>query len=411
MLVISLARGASIAFALALVLTASAASTASGQVSDRGRITGRVTDSTGGVLPGTQVTLSAENMRRIVVTNEQGFFAFDGVAPGAAHTIQAQLPGFMTTTREGLVVAPGETRTVDLTLQLGCPGRTIAQYGVAPALDQLLTADAVAYIRIAQDSREVQIDLGGECPHYYDHGRATVLEVATSLLGEWRRGMTIELYSDVFFRAGAEYLAFLTYSESPKGYGFGRGALAITVIEGRVEWSPGAEFGFRDGAPVARALAGFRETYARHTRYRPLGKEGSEAPLGALRNKTGWFLMGGIQASGERWVDLYSEPETPIGRPFDFVNEPESSRQLPRRGDRIRLTKGGAISIVNFGFRGEALRDRPPTQENTYSSPTNVTGTRVDAGGLYDVADLVLEPVGGTIRFVWVRLVAIQNNR
>src|SRR5688572_1249363 len=102
--VISLARGASIAFALALVLTASVASTASAQVTDRGRIAGRVRDSSGGVLPGTQITLTTDNASRTVVSNTEGDFAFDGVAPGAVHTIQAQLPGFTTVTREGLVV-------------------------------------------------------------------------------------------------------------------------------------------------------------------------------------------------------------------------------------------------------------------------------------------------------------------
>ena len=214
-----------------------------------------------------------------------------------------------------------------------------------------------------------------------------MLEVAISSRGEWRRGMTIEFYSDGFLSAGAEYLAFLTHREFLKGYDFGGGALAITMIEGRVEWSREGEFGFRDDAPLSRALAGIRATYARYTRYRPLGKE------------------------GERCVDLYTEPLGPMERPFDLVREPQSSRQLPRTGDRVRLSQGGTISIVNFGSQGEALRERPSTLDNYDASRANVTGTRVDAGRVYDVADIVLESANGTLRYVWVRLVSVQDGR
>ena len=62
---------------------------------------------------------------------------------------------------------------------------------------------------------------------------------------------------------------------------------------------------------------------------------------------------------------------------------------------------------MNFGSQGEALRDRPPIRDNYDASTPNVTGTRVDAGGVYDVGDVVLESANGTVRYIWVQLITV----
>jgi hypothetical protein len=53
------------------------------------------------------------------------------------------LGGFDAATRQGVMVSPGSTVTVDLSLKLPCLRNPIASYGQAPPLDQLLTTDAV----------------------------------------------------------------------------------------------------------------------------------------------------------------------------------------------------------------------------------------------------------------------------
>src|SRR5688572_13524763 len=121
--------------------------------------------------------------------------------------------------------------------------------------------------------------------------------------------------------------------------------------------------------------------------------------------------MGGILPNRDEWRDIWSEPVgPPIERPFEFVRDRQSSRQVPRRGDRIRLTTGGDIYLLSYGSVGEALRNRPPTL-NSDSSLANITGTRADAGNVYDVGDVFLESISGQVRLVWVRLVAVPNDK
>src|SRR5688572_19924784 len=224
-------RGARIACALALALIAFAASTASGQVSDRGRITGRVTDATGGVLPGVRLTLTADEVNRSVVTDTDGSYAFDGLVPDVAHTIQAELAGFMTARFAGLLVTEGETTRVDLSLKLSsCLERGPPLYGIPPPLDQLLAAEAVAHVRIAEGSYKAQIGgVDSDCPLYTHHATATILQVSTSSRGAWRSGTTIDVYYDHSLTAGSEYVAFLEYDDIAGRYKIGEPYIAMSV--------------------------------------------------------------------------------------------------------------------------------------------------------------------------------------
>jgi outer membrane receptor protein involved in Fe transport len=83
-----------------------------------GRITGVVTDTTGGVLPG--VTVSAKGPAAVLkttVTDSNGRYAFDTLAPGS-YTVNFELAGFATQTST-VVVAAGQTATVEPKLQIG----------------------------------------------------------------------------------------------------------------------------------------------------------------------------------------------------------------------------------------------------------------------------------------------------
>ena len=115
-------------------------------------------------------------------------------------------------------------------------------------------------------------------------------------------------------------------------------------------------------------------------------------------------MIGALAVDRDVWTDGISD----TGRPFEFVADSQSLLTLPRPGDRIRLREGGQIVILDFGSRGEALRNRSPVTRPVYERHvTEQTGARVDAGGVYTVADVQLEPVTG-MRYVWVRLAALQ---
>lgn len=83
-----------------------------------GQIGGRVTDSTGGVLPGVTVTVTSVRTGAVVtaVTNAQGLYRAPNLNPGE-YTVRAELTGFGALIRERVVVAVGET--IDIPFRLG----------------------------------------------------------------------------------------------------------------------------------------------------------------------------------------------------------------------------------------------------------------------------------------------------
>jgi len=58
-------------------------------------VSGKVTDATGGVMPGVSVTITsaATNQSRTVVTNDEGVYRFAGLSPGN-YTVAAEIEGF-----------------------------------------------------------------------------------------------------------------------------------------------------------------------------------------------------------------------------------------------------------------------------------------------------------------------------
>src|ERR671911_117322 len=77
-------------------------------------LTGTITDSTGGVLPGVTVTAihEATGNRFVAVTDERGIYRIP--ARVGTYQITAELQGFTVVTREGLQLLVGQTATVDI---------------------------------------------------------------------------------------------------------------------------------------------------------------------------------------------------------------------------------------------------------------------------------------------------------
>lgn len=85
-----------------------------------GRISGRVTDAAGGVVPGVDIELLNEEtgVRYRTVSDEFGRYILASVPPGRWRLV-ATLPGFRTLERKGLVLGTSENLSVDLRLEIG----------------------------------------------------------------------------------------------------------------------------------------------------------------------------------------------------------------------------------------------------------------------------------------------------
>lgn len=105
--------------------------------SDRGRIMGTITDSSGSVLPRVQVTaISKEtNSSRQVNSDAGGHYVFTDLLP-MTYTITAKASGFSNSTVEGIALAVGQERNVDLRMQVeGLQQTVVVDSGAETQLD------------------------------------------------------------------------------------------------------------------------------------------------------------------------------------------------------------------------------------------------------------------------------------
>ncbi|HUU36485.1 MAG TPA: TonB-dependent receptor, partial [Vicinamibacterales bacterium] len=130
-------------FALGLSLILAAAPAHAQVSATTGSINGRVTDNSGGVLPGVTVTASSPSMQgvRTDVTNEAGEYRFPAVPPGS-YNLVFELAGFGSVNREGLRVGLGFTATVNIELGVANLQETVTVSGQSPVVDISTTTTA-----------------------------------------------------------------------------------------------------------------------------------------------------------------------------------------------------------------------------------------------------------------------------
>jgi hypothetical protein len=112
-----------------------------------GQISGRVTDATGGVLPGVDVVLTRTDtgVARQAVTNEAGAYVVPSLNPGP-YRLEGSLQGFRTFVKPDIVLQVGANLVFDVTLELGQLGERVEVTGATSALQVELRAMAVSEV-------------------------------------------------------------------------------------------------------------------------------------------------------------------------------------------------------------------------------------------------------------------------
>src|SRR5258705_5518769 len=118
--------------ALALLLTAAAASA---QLSTA-ELSGRVTDPAGAVLPGVTVPMPRTDTQatRTAVTDADGTYVLSNL-PTGPYRLEVGLQGFRSYVQNGIVLQVGATPTINVSLELGNVAETITVEGAAPLID------------------------------------------------------------------------------------------------------------------------------------------------------------------------------------------------------------------------------------------------------------------------------------
>src|SRR5947207_7383 len=112
---------------LAIVLASFLSSVSASAQSGQGSLNGYVKDEQGGVLPGVTVTATGPELLTpaIAVTDTSGYYRLQNLPPGLL-TLTAELTGFATFKREGILMRAGSNFTVDVELKVGALEETIA---------------------------------------------------------------------------------------------------------------------------------------------------------------------------------------------------------------------------------------------------------------------------------------------
>lgn len=99
-------------------------------------VTGRVLDSTGAVVPGTQVTVinDATNVGYSATTNETGIYSVNSIPPGKYH-IQVSKNGFKNIIKPGVILHVQDAPTFNFTLEIGPTSESVTVEGGAPLVN------------------------------------------------------------------------------------------------------------------------------------------------------------------------------------------------------------------------------------------------------------------------------------
>src|SRR5512132_4703504 len=120
---------------VAVALVAAFCGSANVALAQEATITGKIVDSTGGVLPGVTITAlhEATGTQFVGVTDTLGVYRVP-VRIGEFR-ITAELPGFATITRAGVTLLVGQTATLDLQMAPSTVQESVTVTGEAPLVD------------------------------------------------------------------------------------------------------------------------------------------------------------------------------------------------------------------------------------------------------------------------------------
>jgi carboxypeptidase family protein len=151
-------RGGSLLTAGILVLWAATA-----HAQAIGSIFGRVTDSTGAVMPGVTVTVTGTGLQQplVAATTESGAYQFPNV-PIGTYTVSFELNGFKKAVRANVIITSGFNAGIDQKLEIGQMAEEVTVSAESPVVDlkktgtgAVFTADILEKIPTARDPWQI----------------------------------------------------------------------------------------------------------------------------------------------------------------------------------------------------------------------------------------------------------------
>ncbi len=262
---------------LFLLIIALAVGTASAQSIPTGKLTGTVSDSENGPLPGVNVTISSPALilpQMSSMTNERGLFIFFNL-PSGTYKVTFELQGFKGVIREGILVSATHTTTLDIALEQGALENTLTVVGQSPTVDlqktqtgTTFTKDLITSLPLARDLSAIFNAAPGMFSRTSHGSDARSNDFVVDGV-KMQDPVTGDPYQTVPWNAIDE--VEIETSNQKAEYGAVKGALVQVITKaGGNSFSGGVNFYFRDkslqsdntkGTALEGAFVGFKSQY------------------------------------------------------------------------------------------------------------------------------------------------------
>jgi hypothetical protein len=157
-----------------------------------GSIFGKVSDASGGVLPGVTVTVTGTGLQQplVAVTSESGSYQFPSV-PIGTYTVTFELASFKKAVRPNVIITTGFNAGIDQKLEIGAMSEEVTVSSEAPVVDTkkvttggVFTADILEKIPTARDPWQiVNMTPGVQLSGYNVGGSASGQQLTPSVRG------------------------------------------------------------------------------------------------------------------------------------------------------------------------------------------------------------------------------------
>ena len=106
-----------------------------------GNVYGKITDEDGNSLPGVTVTLTGQNTAPLTsITSAEGIYRFLSLPPARDYVIRAELGGFNTEIREGVIVVVGGNIELNISMAMGAIEEEVTVTAISPVVDTKKTS-------------------------------------------------------------------------------------------------------------------------------------------------------------------------------------------------------------------------------------------------------------------------------
>ena len=283
------------------------------------QLSGRVTDDSGGVLPGVSVTVvqTDTGFTRTTVTDTSGTYVLPNL-PIGPYRLEVMLAGFRTYVQTGIALQVAGTPAINVTLGLGELAETVTVEAAAPLVD----TQSAGIGEVVEQERIVELPLQGRQVTDLIFAVGAAVDMGRPNNRSFQGGVNISVAGGLSF--GVAYLLDGALHNDPQN----AAGLALpfpdAVQEFRVTTSgTNAENGVRSGASISvvtksgtnrfsgNAFEFYRDArFNAISRFAPIGPDGKQMDDGLTRHQFGGTFGGPIKRDRLFFFGAYQQTET-----------------------------------------------------------------------------------------------------